>query len=73
MQIDGLGSIADLRRILEVVLYDTLALQNGVPRNRLLVSLVQAAAGLLKDGEFEERLTAIESVLGDRIKGRRTS
>ena len=68
MQIDGLATMADLRRILEVVLYDTLALANGVPRNRLLVSLVQAGATILKDGEFEERLNAIESVLGDRIK-----
>ena len=72
MQIDGLATMADLRRILEVVLSDTLALANGVPRNRLLVSLVQAGATVLKDGEFEERLNAIESVLGDRInKGRR--
>ena len=68
MQVDGLESIPDLRRILEVVLFDTLALQNGVPRNRLLVSLVQAGATLLKDGEFEQRLLEIESVLGDRIK-----
>jgi hypothetical protein len=68
MQIDGLATMTDLRRILEVVLYDTLALQNGVPRNRLLVSLVQAGATVLKDGEFEERLNAIESVLGERIK-----
>jgi hypothetical protein len=68
MQIDGLGSMPDLRRILEVVLYDTLALSNGVPRNRLLVSLVQAGAALLKDGEMEERLVAIERVMGDRLK-----
>jgi hypothetical protein len=50
------------------VLYETLALSNGVPRNRLLVSLVQAGATLLKDGELEERLAAIESVMGDRLK-----
>lgn len=68
MQVDGLASVPDLRRILEIVLFDTLALQNGVPRNRLLVSLVQAGATLLKDGEFEQRLEAIESVLGDRLK-----
>ena len=71
MQIDGLGSMPDLRRILEVVLYDTLALSNGVPRNRLLVSLVQAGAALLKDGELEERLAAIESVMGERLKKER--
>lgn len=70
MQIDGIGSMADLRRVLEVVLFDSLALQNGVPRNRLLVSLVQAGATLLKDGEFEERLEALESVMGDRLKRR---
>ncbi|MCZ7577030.1 MAG: hypothetical protein M5U18_08335 [Dehalococcoidia bacterium] len=31
MQVDGLASVPDLRRILEIVLFDTLALQNGVP------------------------------------------
>jgi hypothetical protein len=71
MEIDGIESIKDLRRVLEVVLFDSLALQNGVPRNRLLVSLVQAGATLLKDGEFEERLNAIEGVLGDRLKEKR--
>jgi hypothetical protein len=39
--------------VLEVVLFETLALANGVPRNRHLVSLVAAAADLIKDGEFE--------------------
>src|SRR5207249_12323859 len=70
MQIDGLGTMVDLRRILEVVLYDTLALQNGVPRNRLLVSVVQAGAVLIKDGEFEDRLGAIEAVMEPKLKNR---
>lgn len=73
MQIDGIASIADLRRVLEVVLFESLALQHGVTRNRLLASLVQAGGSLLEDGEFEKRLAEIEAVLGDRLKraGRR--
>lgn len=72
MQIDGIGTMAELQRVLEVVLFESLALANGVPRNRLLVSLVAAAADLIKDGEFERRLNDIEGLLGDRLKKGRT-
>jgi hypothetical protein len=69
MQIDGIGTMAQLQRVLEVVLFESLALQNGVPRNRLLISLVQAAQALVKEGDHEERIEALESVMGDKLKG----
>jgi hypothetical protein len=68
MQIDGIGTMAELQRVLTVVLFESLALQNGVQRNRLLVSLVSAAQELIKDGEIEKRVEALESVLGDKLK-----
>ena len=70
---EGLGSIPQVRRLLEVAAVDTLGLENSVARNRTLASLAQAAVGLLEKGEFEERLDALEEVLQPRKKsdGRR--
>jgi len=67
-ELEGLGSIADLRRVLEIALFDSLALDNGVNRNRTLIAITQAGAKLLEVGEFEERLAAIESVMEPRLK-----
>ena len=70
-EIDGLGSTADLRRVLEIATYDTLGLENSIPRNRTLVAIVQTGARLLEVGELEDRLAAIEGVLGPRIREQR--
>jgi hypothetical protein len=64
----GLSSIVELRRLLEIVAVDTLALDNSVARARTMVAIVQAAAKLLELGDFEERLAAIESVMESRLK-----
>lgn len=68
----GLDSVVDLRRVLHIVLTDTVSLENGVSRSRTLIALVQAATKLLETGEFEERLHALESVLESRLPGRGT-
>ena len=70
---DGLGSVASVRRLVEVAVVDTLGLENSVARNRALAYLAQTATGLLEKGELEERLAAIESLMGPRLKkeGRR--
>ncbi len=67
-EFNGLESIKDLRRILEVAVIDVLGLENSVARARALASLVTTAARLLETGEFEERLEAIESVMEQRPK-----
>ena len=66
-ELEGLGSIADLRRVLEIALFDSLALDNGVNRNRTLIAIAHAGAKLLEVGDFAERLAAIESVMEPRI------
>jgi hypothetical protein len=38
-------------------------LDNGIPRLRVLISTAVAAANLLKVGEFEERLVALEAAV----------
>ena len=65
---EGLGSVATIRRLVEVAVVDTLGLENSVARSRTLAYLAQVATKLLETGEFEDRLASIESVLEDRLK-----
>ncbi len=60
---DGLGSIVDIRRLLEVAAFDTLGLENSIARARTLAYLAQVSARLLEGGEIEERLKALEATL----------
>ena len=53
---DGLSTIEELQRLLEVATMDTLSLENSIARNRALVAIAQARARLLETGEHEERL-----------------
>ena len=60
----GLDTVAGIRRLLQIVSTDGLAMDNGVPRLRALISTAVAATNLLKVGEIEERLAALESATG---------
>jgi len=60
----GLESIESIRRILEIATLDALGLDNSIARARVLIAAAMAATNLLKVGEFEERLTALEAALG---------
>ena len=64
-EVNGLGSIAEIRRILEIAILDALGLDNSVARVRLLISAALAAAKLLETGELEARLAALEAVQHD--------
>jgi len=64
---EGLDSIPKIRRLLHIAATDALSLEGSVAKIRALVSLGVAAARLLETGEFEERLGAVESVLGERL------
>lgn len=59
----GLGTVADIRRILEVAVLDTLGLENSIARARTLAYLATSAIKLLEVGELEERLEALESAI----------
>jgi hypothetical protein len=65
---EGLHSIAHIRRLLEIAATDALGLDNSIARVRALVAAALAGAKLLEVGEFEERLEAIEGVLGERVR-----
>ena len=59
----GLDSVAGIRRLLDVVVTDGIGLENGIARLRVLIAASAAATNLLKVGEFEERLAALESAI----------
>lgn len=64
----GLESVADIRRILEVAVLDTLGLENSIARARTLAYLAMIAIKLLETGELEERLAHLENALkGQRV------
>ena len=69
----GLTSIEEIRRLIEVAAFDALGLDNSINRVRALAYLAQVASTLLEKGEMDERLQAIEAALGPRLvkKGRR--
>ncbi len=70
---EGLQSITEIRRLVEIVVTDALNTENSVARGRLLIAAAQAAAKLLEVGELEERLRTVEAALGPRLvkKGQR--
>ena len=57
--------MAGIRRLLDIVVTDGVGLENGIARLRVLISTAAAATSLLKVGEFEERLTALEAAVGN--------
>ena len=61
--VNGLASIEDLRRIVEIVVLDTLSLENSVARSRTLISAVLAGTKLIEVGDLEARLSALEAAL----------
>jgi len=60
----GLDSVAGIRRLLDIVVTDGVGMDNGIPRLRVLISTATAATNLLKVGELEERLAAVEAAVG---------
>ncbi len=59
----GLHSVADIRRLLEVAVLDTLGLENSIARARTLAYLAMTAIKLLEVGELERQLAALEAAV----------
>ena len=69
-EFDGLASVVDIRRLLEVAVADTLSLENSIARSRTLAYLAQVALRTLETGELEQRLASIEAAIGsNRVVG----
>ncbi len=69
---EGLETVGQIRRLIEVAALDTLALENSVARSRTLAYLAQVSINLLEKGELEERLRALEEMVR-ATPGRRRS
>ena len=65
---DGLADVVQVRRLLEVAVFDTLSLENSVARSRSLAYLAQVALKALEVGEFEQRLDALERLVAPRLE-----
>ena len=59
----GLETVADVRRLLEVAVLDTLGMENSIARNRTLAYLATTAIKLLEVGELEQRLESLEAAV----------
>lgn len=59
----GLDTVVGIRRVLDIVVTDGLGLDNGVQRLRVLIAAAGAATNLLKVGELEERVAALEAAV----------
>ena len=63
----GLTSIEEIRRLVEVAAFDALGLENNINRVRALAYLAQVASTLLEKGELAERVEALEAAIGPRV------
>lgn len=59
----GLGSVVEIRRLVEIVVLDALSMESSIARGRLLIAAAQAATKLLEVGELEGRVDHIETAL----------
>ena len=64
---EGLGSVPEIRRLVEIVVTDALSMENSIARGRLLIAGAQVAAKLLEVGELETRVEALEATLTPRL------
>ena len=71
--IEGLETVGQIRRLIEIAVLDTLGLENSIARSRTIAYLAHVALKVLEVGEFQQRLQALEAAIGPRLRavGRR--
>ena len=62
--LDGLDTVAGIRRVLDIAVADALGMENGIARLRVLIAAAGAATRLLETAELEARLAALEAAVG---------
>jgi hypothetical protein len=67
---DGLRSVDDILRVLEIAVQDTLSLENSVARNRTLAYLASVALKGRETGELEERIKLLEVAVRQKQRAR---
>src|ERR1035437_4121028 len=63
-ELESLGTVEGIVRVLDIALRDVLGLDNSVPRNRVLIGVAQAAARLLEVGDLAARVASLEAAVG---------
>ena len=61
--LESVITVRDIQRLIEIAVFDTLALENSVQRNRTLAYLAQTALRSIEVGELEERMRILEAAL----------
>ena len=70
--LESLATVDQIRRLVEIAVTDTLGLENSIARSRVLAYLVQVALKVVEAAELQERVAALETVVGPRLAaGRR--
>ena len=64
--LESLGTVEGIVRVLDIALRDVLGLDNSVPRNRTLIGVAAAATRLLEPGDLEARVAGLEVALGSQ-------
>lgn len=59
-ELEPLDSVAGIRRLVDAIVTDALALDAGVPRLRTLIAASNLATKLLELGELEDRVARLE-------------
>src|SRR5208283_3532568 len=65
--LEGLGTVNDIQRMVEIAALDTLGMENSVARNRTLLYAALTALKALEVGEVAERLAALEQAVRGRF------
>lgn len=66
---NGLETVADIRRLVEVAVLDTLGMENSISRSRTLAYLAMVALKTLEVGDLERRIAELEmAVHGNRAR-----
>ena len=67
-EVEGLATVDQIRRLIEIAVLDTLSMENSIARSRTLGYLGQVALKVLEVGDFQERLAALEAAMGPRLR-----
>ncbi len=66
---EGLETVDQIRRLVEVAAVDTLSLENSLARSRTLAYLAQVSVNLIEKGNLDERLRALEDSVRRKRRG----
>jgi hypothetical protein len=65
-ELPGLDTVAGIRRLVDIVVTDSVGMENGIARLRVILAAASAATALLKVGELEDRLAVLEAAVKQR-------